>query len=254
MDILIQDVRFALRSLRRSPGFVTVVVAVLALGIGVNTMIFSMVYGLMARPWPLPHFDRVMTIVEKNKKLEVTDDGVSWLNFQDFRHEVKSFESIGGYWTIRGQVVIDKEPEMFDAAQYTAGLMPALGMKPQIGRNFTEDENVYDKNWSVVMISDRIWRRRYGGTQDVLGKTLRINGRPRTIIGVLPPGFRWPETSDFVIPAAISPDDSKERGDHNLSITARLEPGVSKQQADAEIASIYARLRRDNPAQLKDWT
>ena len=103
MDILIQDVRFALRSLRRSPGFVAVVVSVLGLGIGVNTMIFSMVYGLMLRPWPLPHFDRVMTIVEKNLKQDIKDDGVSWLNFQDFRHEVKSFESIGGFWGIHGR-------------------------------------------------------------------------------------------------------------------------------------------------------
>ena len=254
MDILIQDVRFALRSLRRSPGFVAVVVSVLGLGIGVNTMIFSMVYGLMLRPWPLPHFDRVMTIVEKNLKQDIKDDGVSWLNFQDFRHEVKSFESIGGYWGIHGQVVLDREPERLEAADITAGFLPALGLRPQIGRNFTEEENVYDKNWAVVMISDRIWRRRYGGTQDVLGKTLRINGRQRTIVGVMPPGFRWPETSDFFIPAAISPEDSKERADHNLQITARLKPGVSKQQADAEIASVYARLRRDNPAQLKDWT
>ena len=254
MDILIQDVRFALRSLRRSPGFVAVVVSVLGLGIGVNTMIFSMVYGLMLRPWPLPHFDRVMTIVEKNLKQDIKDDGVSWLNFQDFRHEVKSFESIGGFWGIHGQVVLDREPERLEAADITAGFLPALGLRPQIGRNFTEEENVYDKNWAVVMISDRIWRRRYGGTQDVLGKTLRINGRQRTIVGVMPPGFRWPETSDFFIPAAISPEDSKERVDHNLQITARLKPGVSKQQADAEIASIYARLRRDNPAQLKDWT
>jgi putative ABC transport system permease protein len=254
MDILVQDVKYALRSLRRSPGFAAVVIAVLALGIGVNTMIFSMVYGLMLRPWPLPHFDRVMTIVEKNLKQDIKDDGVSWLNFEDFRHQVKSFEAIGGYWQINGQVVLDKEPEKLDAANLTAGFLPALGVKPQLGRNFTEDENLYDHNWGVVMISDRIWHRRYGGTQDVLGKTLRINGRTRTIVGVMPPGFRWPETSDFFIPAAISPEDAKERADHNLQITARLKPGVTEQQADAEIAAIYARLRHDNPAQLKDWT
>ena len=222
MDILIQDVRFALRSLRRSPGFVAVVVSVLGLGIGVNTMIFSMVYGLMLRPWPLPHFDRVMTIVEKNLKQDIKDDGVSWLNFQDFRHEVKSFESIGGFWGIHGQVVLDREPERLEAADITAGFLPALGLRPQIGRNFTEAENVFDKNWAGVMFSDRIWRRRYGGTQDVLGKTLRINGRQRTIVGVMPPGFRWPETSDFFIPAAISPEDSKERADHNLQILSLI--------------------------------
>ena len=254
MDILIQDVKFALRSLRRSPGFAAVVVAVLALGIGVNTMIFSMVYGLMVRPWPLPHFDRVMTVVEKNLKQDIKDDGVSWLNFEDLRSQLTSYEAIGGFWQISGQVVIDKEPERLEAAQFTAGLLPALGVQPQLGRNFTEAENVYDGNWSVVMISDRIWRRRYGGTPDVIGKTLRINGRTRTIIGVLPPGFRWPESSDFAIPAAVKPEDARERADHSLQITARLKPGVTQKQADAEMAAFYARLRHDNPGQLKDWT
>ena len=256
MEILIQDVKYALRSLRRSPGFVAVVVSVLGLGIGVNTMIFSMVYGLMMRPWPLPHFDRVMTIVEKNLKQDIKDDGVSWLNFQDFQHELKSYDAIGGYWDINGQVVLDKEPEKLDASVMTAGLLPALGVRPQIGRNITEDENVFGKGLGVVMLSDRIWRRRYGGSPDVLGKTLRLNGRTRTIIGVLPPGFRWPETSDFFIPApnALKPEDAQPRADHTLQITARLKPGVTRQQADAEIALTYARLRRDHPTELKDWT
>ena len=256
MEILIQDVKYALRSLRRSPGFVAVVVAVLGLGIGVNTMIFSMVYGLMMRPWPLPHFDRVMTIVEKNKKQDIKDDGVSWLNFQDFQHQLKSFDAIGGYWDINGQVVLNKEPEKLDATVMTAGLLPALGVRPQLGRNITEDENVFGKGLGVVLISDHIWHLRYGGTRDVIGKTLRLNGRTRTIIGVLPPGFRWPETSDFFIPApnAMQPEDAQARGDHNLQITARLKPGVSRQQADAEIALTYAQLRRDHPAELKDWT
>jgi predicted permease len=256
MDILIQDVRYALRSLRRSPGFVAVVVSVLALGIGVNTMIFSMVYGLMVRPWPLPHFDRVMTIVERNLKQDIKNDGVSWLNYQDFRHELKSYDAIGGFWEIIGQVVLDKEPERLQATVITAEMLPALGLRAQLGRNITEDENVFDKGLGVVMISDRIWRQRYGGRPEVLGRTLRLNGRTRTIVGVMPKGFRWPETSDFFIPApnVMTPEEASERADHNLSITARLKPGVSRKQADAEIATIYARLRHDNPAALKDWT
>jgi hypothetical protein len=123
MDILIQDVRYALRSLRRSPGFSAVVVAVLALGIGVNTMIFCMVYGVMLRPWPLPHFDRVMAIGESNKSKDIKHSGVSWYNFQDFRHELKSFESIGGFWEIGGQVTIGNEPEKLQAANITAGAL-----------------------------------------------------------------------------------------------------------------------------------
>src|ERR1051326_2440270 len=105
MDILIQDLRFAFRSLRRSPGFTVLVVGVLALGIGVNTMIFSMVYGIMFRPWPLPRFDRVMTVLETNQAQDVKGNSVSWLDFQDLRDQARSFSVVGGYWETGGQVV-----------------------------------------------------------------------------------------------------------------------------------------------------
>src|SRR5262249_46345443 len=157
-------------------------------------------------------------------------------------------------WQINGQVVIGEEPEKLQAADISAGLLPTLGIKPQLGRNFTEDENVYGQNWGVVLISDRIWKRRYGGTPDVLGKTLRINGRVRTIVGVLPPKFYWPETSDFYIPSALSTDDTKDRADHVFNMVARLKPGVSQQQANAEIQSIYAQLRTEYPVALKNWS
>jgi len=254
MDILIQDVKFALRSLRRSPGFTAVVVAVMALGIGVNTMIFCMVYGVMIRPWPLPQFDRVLTVNEVNKSKDIQRAGVSWLNWQDLRHELKSYESIGGFWENGGQVTIGDEPERLHASVITAGLLPSLGLKPQLGRNFTDDENVYTQNWTTVMISDRVWHRRFGGRDDVLGKTVKLNGRTRAIVGVMPPNFNWPEISDFFIPAAIIPDEGKDRDDHVLQITARLKPGVTKQQAEAEIETMYARLVRANPVALKGWS
>jgi len=254
MDILIQDVKFALRSLRRSPGFTAVVVAVMALGIGVNTMIFCMVYGVMIRPWPLPQFDRVLTVNEVNKSKDIQRAGVSWLNWQDLRHELKSYESIGGFWENGGQVTIGDEPERLHASVITAGLLPSLGLKPQLGRNFTDDENVYTQNWTTVMISDRVWHRRFGGRDDVLGKTVKLNGRTRAIVGVMPPNFNWPEISDFFIPAAIIPDEGKDCDDHVLQITARLKPGVTKQQAEAEIETMYARLVKANPVALKGWS
>jgi putative ABC transport system permease protein len=255
MDILLQDLRYALRSLRRSPGFTAVVVAVLALGIGVNTMIFCMVYGVMFRPWPLPHFDRIMTISESNKTREVKREGVSWLNFQDFRHELRSFEAIGGFWEIGGQVTIGNEPEKLHAANITAGLLPALGIKPQLGRNFTDEETtIYGKSLGVVMISDRVWRRRFNASPDVLGKEVKLNGLVRTIVAVAPPNFNWPEISDFWIPTRVVPGDEMPREDHILTIAARLKPGVTKQQANAEIATIYSRLQKQYPKELKGWS
>jgi putative ABC transport system permease protein len=254
MDILLQDLRFALRSLRRTPGFTAVVVAVLGLGIGVNTMIFCMVYGVMLRPWPLPEFPRVMTVIETNKPRDIDRSGVSWLNYEELRDHSKSFEAVGGFWEIRAQVTIGDQPEQLEAANITSGLLPALGVRPQLGRNFTREEEVFGQNWGPVIISDRLWKRRFGGTPEVLGRTIKLNGRVRTIVGVTPQNFNWPEVEDLWIPAAMTPEDAKGRADHSVDIAARLKPGVTREQAQAEVGAFYARLQKEHPEPMKDWT
>src|SRR5262245_41345042 len=254
MDILFQDIKFALRSLRRSPGFTAVVVAVLALGIGVNTMIFCMVYGCMLRPWPLPGFERVMSVRESNKEREVRNSGVSWLNYQDLHDQARSFEAVGGFWDISAQVSIGEDPEKLAGANIPSGLFPALGVQPQLGRNFTREEEVYGDNWGPVIISDRLWKRRFGGTPEVLGRKLRLNGRERTIVGVAPPGFAWPESEDLWIPAALPPDEIQRRQDHALSLVARLKPGVTREQAEAEVGAIYQSAVKEYPEPMKGWT
>ena len=252
MDVLLQDLRFAFRSLRRSPAFTAVVVAVMALGIGVNTVTFCMVYGVMARPWPLPHFDRVMVIRETSPVMG--SNGVSWLDYQDLKARQKSFAAVGGWWQINALVTIDRDPERFYGANVTAGLLPALGLRPQLGRNFTPDEEVWNHNWSAAMISDRIWRERFHADSHVVGRTFRMNGRVRTVVGVLPPGVRWPENQDFFIPCALSDDDARNRDDHSLMLLGRLEPGVGVAQGRAEIGTLFAGLVREHPAQLKGMT
>ncbi|MEQ1834082.1 MAG: ABC transporter permease [Candidatus Eisenbacteria bacterium] len=254
MEILIQDLRFALRSLRRTPGFTAVVVAVLALGIGVNTMIFSMVYGVMMRPWPLPDFGRVMTILESNPAQDTKDASVSWLNYEDLLARSKSFSAIGGYWDGNGNVTIGEEPEQMQYANISSGVLPALGVRPVLGRGFTRDEEVYGQNWTVALISERVWHKRFGGAPGVLGQTLRINGRVRTIVGVLPKDFHWPEVADYWIPTAISEEDRARREDHNMQIVARLRDGVTMKQANAEVAGIYKQLVQENPVDLKGWS
>jgi putative ABC transport system permease protein len=254
MEIFLQDLRFALRSLRRTPGFTAVVVAVLALGIGVNTMIFSMVYGVMLRPWPLPQFERVMGVRESNKEKDIQRESVSWLNYHDIRENAKSFESLGGFYDIGAQVTIGEEPEQLEAAVITAGLLPSLGVQPHMGRNFTPEENIFEKNWETVLISDRLWKRRFGARPDVLGGTLKINGRVRTIVGVMPAGFQWPENEDLWIPMAIDPKEAERRADHLVTVTGRLKPGVTPKQAQAELDAIYARLKQDHAEAMKGWT
>ena len=144
--------------------------------------------------------------------------------------------------------------QQLQAANITAGLLPALGIQPQLGRNFSRDEETYGKNWGPVLISDRLWKRRFEGRKDVLGDSLKLNGRVRTIVGVMPPNFNWPETEDLWIPMSIKPEEAMAREDHLLSLTARLKPGVTRKQAEAEVAAIYARIVQDNPKAMKGWT
>jgi len=246
MEVLIQDIRFAFRSLRRTPGFAAVVIAVMTLGIGVNTMIFSMVYGIMLRPWPLPDSERIVAVGQSDPKHGDDDRGLSFANYLDVRDQAKSFSHFGGQWNMNAYVTLDRDPEKLEGANITADLFPALGVAPVLGRNFRRDEEVWGKNWTQVIISDRIWRERYGASRDVLGKTLRLNGRVRQIVGVMPPGFRYPESQDFWIPTGYDATTDK-RSDTVLSGVARLKPGVSVKQADAEMKTLMAGLVKAYP-------
>ena len=233
MDTLMQDLRFAVRSLRRTPGFAVVVVVVMALGIGVNVTMFSMVYGMMFRPWPLPEPDRIVELKQTDPRHGWDNGDISWPNYHDLRDRAKSYSAFGGYWDHNASVTIDRDPERFEGASVTSGLFPALGVRPMLGRNFTKDEEVWGRNWNQVIVSERIWRTRFGGTAAALGKTIRLNGRVREIVGVMPKGVQVPELSDFWIPAGYDANDpeSRSRNDNSLTIVARLKPGVTIEQA-----------------------
>ncbi|MEO5988767.1 MAG: ABC transporter permease [Candidatus Eisenbacteria bacterium] len=246
MDVLLQDIRFALRSLRRTPGFAAVVIAVMTLGIGVNTMIFSMVYGVMLRPWPLPDPERIVAVGQMDPKHHDEDRGMSFQNYLDLREQSRSFSHFGGLWDMNAYVTLDRDPERLWAANITSELFPALGVMPVLGRNFTREEEVWGRNWTQVIISDRIWRDRYGASPGALGRTLKLNGRIRTIVGVMPPGFRYPEIQDFWIPAGHDATEDK-RQDGTLVGVARLKPGVTVKQADAEIKTLMAGLVKQYP-------
>jgi putative ABC transport system permease protein len=250
MDTLFQDLRYAVRSLRRTPGFTAVVVVVMALGIGVNVTIFSMTYGLMFRPWPLPEPDRIIELRMTDPRHGWDNGELSWLNFHDLRDRSKSYEVMGAYWDHQAIVTIDRDPERFSGASITSGVLPAIAVKPILGRNFTKDEEVWGRNWNQVIISERIWRTRFGGTASALGKTLRLNGRTREIVGVMPKGNLYPEDSDFWIPAGY---DAKHdsRTDGSLTVIGRLKPGVTLKQATAEGHTLWSGLIRDYP-ELKD--
>src|SRR5258706_1916793 len=208
MDVLLQDIRFALRSLRRAPGYTAIVGAVMALGIGVNTMVFGMVYGVLYRPVPLPHRESLYYLETfEPKKNEPGGNQISFLGLRDLREHSRSFETVGGWWDHNAYVTIGREPERLYASTVSYDLFDALGVKPILGRGFTRDEEIWNRNWATVILSHKVWTERWHSDPGVLGKTLRINGRTRTIVGVMPPKFRCPENQDFFLPMWVYPAD-----------------------------------------------
>ena len=252
MDTLLQDVRFALRSLRRAKGYTAVMIGVMALGIGVNVTVFSLVYAFLYRPWPLPDSERIVTICMTEPRRNFNDLNLSWQNYFDLRDRAKSYQSLGAQWQNTAMVTIDRDPESLDAAVLTSAVLPAVGVMPVLGRNFTRDEEVWGRNWTQIIISDRIWRKRFHADPNVLGKTIRMNGRVRQVIGVMPPGFRYPEVQDFWIPAGYNAAEDK-RTDTQLRVVGRLKPGVTLAQADAEAKALMAQLRHEHP-ELKEYS
>jgi putative ABC transport system permease protein len=252
MDILLQDLRYAFRSLSRAKGFALVVTLVIALGIGANVLIFAMVDGMLFKPWPLPGIDRIVSVRMTDPARGGGDMNWSWQNFRDLQQRAKSYEALGGVYNISAIVTIDRDPEKFTGCGITSGLFPAIGILPAKGRNFREDEEIWGRNFNQVIISDRVWRNRLHADPNVLGRTLRVNGRVRAIVGVMPPGFQYPETQDFWVPAGFN-EKTDVRTDGWFNGVGRLKPGVTIAQANAEAQTIMAGLVRQYPV-LKGYS
>ncbi len=252
MGSVLQDLRFALRSMRRTPGFTALVVGVMALGIGANVNVFSILYGLMIRPWPLPQSERILEVRVTDPRHHEDNRAMSWGNFADLRDRSKTIAAMGAWWDMNATVTIDRDPEKFYAANVTSGTFPALGIKPMLGRNFRSDEEVWGRNFDQVIISERMWRTRYGASPSALGKTLRLNGRTRTIVGVMPKDFRFPEVQDFWVPVGVNPAEPDHRDDGWLVVVARPKPGVTVAQARAELTTLWSGLVKEHPAEMKE--
>jgi len=246
MDTLIQDLRVGWRALRRSPGFALVAVAIIALGIAINTIAFTMVYGVLGRPLPIPHPERVVLIAQSRPSRPGSWYAPSPPNFRDFRARALSFERMGAWFEPNGNVNFGREPERMSVSSVTWDLFPTLGIQPALGRGFQPEENDIGRNWTSVVISHRVWVERYGSDPRVLGRTLRVNGRTRTIVGVMPRGFHWPRNQDLWFPMGFEPARETRDG-YGMMTVGRLRQGVNLRQASAELASIMATIARDHP-------
>jgi predicted permease len=248
MDTLLQDLRYALRSLRRTPGFALTVVVMMALGIGANSMIYSVLRAILYRDLPFPDPGRIVKVdaVDKREPDQPGGMSMSLPDSRDVAEQVKAFSAIGVFTESQAYLTLGDEPLRFTATLGSDGLADALGAKPELGRWFTPDEARTGASLVPVVIGHRVWRERLGGDPDILGKPLRMNGRTRTIVGVMPDGFRFPEISEFFIPLAMN-DTSDSRGAHFLDVIGRLAPGATHGGLQQELGTLAASLSAQFP-------
>jgi len=246
METLFQDLRYSLRNLVKSPGFTAIALITLALGIGANTAIFSVVNAILLRALPYADPDRLVVILRQGH------DGNTPATFLDWKRDNHVFENMGAAeaWT-PNLTGIDK-PEEVVGLHVTSDIFPVLGVSPILGRTFTPDEDRLGHDREVVL-SYGFWQRHFGGSKDVVGRTIEFNAEPYTVIGVMPAGFRfapfWVTRAEVWSPLPLNPSD---RIVNSKRIFARLKPGVSLAQTQAEMTTIAARLEKEFPGTNRD--
>jgi predicted permease len=242
-----QHLRFGLRILRKNPGFAAVAVLTLALGIGANTAMFSVVRGVVLAPLPYFQPERLVMVLESNQR--IAQDAISYPNFLDWQRSARSFEHMAAVRLHQGyDLSAPGSPEHLDGVELTAGLFGMLGIEPSLGREFSQQE---DRRGGapVVIISHRLWRNRFGADPQALGKLLILDGTGYVIVGVLPAGFRFLEDADVYLPLGqYNPLLLEARGSHDSMVAvARLRPGVSTAEAQAEMSAIQNHLDQQYP-------
>ncbi|HEY4285315.1 MAG TPA: ABC transporter permease, partial [Chthoniobacterales bacterium] len=244
---LLQDLRFGMRMLLKNPGFTVIAVIALALGIGANTAIFSVVNAVLLRPLPYKNPERLVMVWEDNSKQGFPRDTPAAPNYLDWRDQNHVFEGMAAMVDISVNLTGTGEPERIDGRRVSASLFELLGVQPQLGRIFRSEEDQLGAN-SVVILSHGLWQRRFGGDPGIIGKPVNLNGKSFTVVGVMPRTFQFPTRTDqFWIPMAFDAKEAKQRGNHYLEVLARMKSGVSLQQAQAEMTTIATRLQQQYP-------
>ncbi|HSD33178.1 MAG TPA: ABC transporter permease [Gemmatimonadales bacterium] len=251
MDALLQDIRYAARTLLKSPGFTIVAVITLAIGIGANSAVFSVVHSLLFDPLPWARGDRLVAVWEVGPQGNDHNE-FSAADFRDFRAAARSFDRLVAHAWWPATLTGGTEPERVQGFVVSPDYFEALGVRPLQGRTFAPDEDLPGKD-RVVVLSYGLWQRRFGADSGIVGRSIAVNGIQRTVIGVLPPRVAYPAPGDIWAPLALDSAVWQSRRSHWLLVTGRLAPGVSVARAQAELATIAGRLRVDYPATNTGW-
>jgi predicted permease len=241
-----KDIRYAGRALRKSPAFTFVVVLTLAVGIGANTLIFSVVNGVLLRALPYRDSDRIMTLWQQNAKSGDREDGAAPANFFDWRKQSQVFSEMAAAEPYTHNTSEQGEPEAFRSWLVTEGFFEVLGVDALLGRTFSREEHQPGHEF-VVVIGHGVWQQRFGGDPNLIGQRLRLNGQPHVVVGVMPPGFQFPPDRQLWAPRVSTERNSQGRGAGFLPVVARLKPGTTVPHAQQEMDAIAARLEQEYP-------
>jgi putative ABC transport system permease protein len=248
MGNLIQDLRYGSRMLLKQPGFTAVAVLTLALGIGANTAIFSVVNGVLLRSLRFPDANRLVVLAEKDRDGQRM--GAAYPNYQDWRERAQSFEAMAGFRAQTFNLIGVDRPVRLQGRTVNWNFFQLLGVQPQLGRTFVEQDDQASAP-PTALISNGVWKEKFGGDPAIIGRTLRIDGEMLTVIGVLPPDFELFRPVDLYAPLGTyvtSQPGMLDRGNHfGLNVLARLKNGVGVEQARAEMETLAAQLEREYP-------
>jgi len=247
MEILLQDIRFALRMLARSAGVTVPAVLALALGIGANAAIFSVVSAILLRPLPYREPERLVTVYDNFFKMDLVDIWTSVPEYQDLQQRSTTLEGFGAYADLSDANLTGlSRPERVQVGVVTASLFPLLGVSPERGRAFLPEEDDAGKS-QVVVVSHRFWKTRLGGEHTAVGRTVVLDGTPCTVVGVMPASFDFPARADLWTPFGFTPAQKAEttRGRRYLRVLARMKPGVTLEQVRADVERVAEELRKN---------
>ena len=248
------DVRYAVRVLRKNPSFTLATVSTLALAIGATTAIFSVVQGVLLRPLPYREPDRLVRIWEVRPRGN-DRNVVSVGNYLDWRDRARAFEVVGAYsGTYPMALTGDGDPLSVTVSRMTPSALAALGVEPQAGRLFSDDEGK-DGAPPAALLSDALWRQRFGADPGIVGRAIVLSGEPFTVVGVMRPDFRFPAPDiETWIAQQFGENDRAERRSHNYGVVARLKQGLSIDGAAAEMRTVAQQITAEQPAYMTGWS
>ena len=254
IESLARDLRYGVRTLMKSPGFTLAGIVILGLGIGVNTAIFTVVNAVVLKPLPFADSERIMRLWQTPPKALFTDPvfPLSPANFIDYEAESRSFERMAIVRSGRRTLTGRGEPDAVVTIRASADLLPILGMSPILGRGFTKADD-REGGPATVLLSNAFWQARFGGDRSMLGQSIVLDGRPHTVIGIVPDASSYLNRAQVYVPLAWTARETAVRNNHNYTAIAQLRPGVTVEQANADLGAISTRLAAAYPDDNQDW-